>query len=68
MNTSITLQDLDEATAQWISEEAARRSVSVQTLILQLIRKGVSVEREGSQLQSYVDGIIVGSRLPDFVF
>lgn len=55
MRTSITIQDIDEATAKWINEEAKRRGVSIETLVLELIRRGISMERESSQLQAYHD-------------
>lgn len=55
MSAPITIQDLDEATAAWISEEASRRGVSVETIILQLIQKGIHLEQEQAQLPTYHD-------------
>ena len=55
MSTNITIQELDEATAKWISEEAERRGVSVESVVLELIHKGINVAQESSQLQAYHD-------------
>jgi len=55
MSTRITIQDMDEASAKWIREEAQRRGVSRETLILELIRRGISMERNSSQLGAYHD-------------
>jgi len=55
MNPPITIQDIDDATAKWISEEAKRRGVNVESLIVELIHKGMDVEREGAPLQTYHD-------------
>ena len=55
MNPPITIQDIDDATAKWISEEAERRGVNVESLIIELIHKGIGVEREGTPLKSYHD-------------
>jgi len=45
MNGAITIQDIDEATAAWITEEAERRHTSEELVILELIHKGMDVER-----------------------
>ncbi len=55
MSTEIKALNLDEATEKWIIAEAARLGVTVDQLILQLIQKGVSVERHSSQLNTYDD-------------
>ncbi|HST21821.1 MAG TPA: hypothetical protein VLR90_11920 [Blastocatellia bacterium] len=55
MNLPITIQDIDDATAKWLSEEAKRRGVNVESLIVELIHKGIGVEREGMPLKSYHD-------------
>jgi len=55
MGISITIENVDEATAKWIDEEAERRGISVEALTLQLIHKGISVEHKSLQLQTYHD-------------
>ncbi|MGH9897738.1 MAG: hypothetical protein ACRD4L_02665 [Pyrinomonadaceae bacterium] len=55
MSTAIIIQDIDETTAKWISDEAERRGVSVEALILELISKGIGVECEDAKLQTYHD-------------
>ena len=55
MSTNITIQDLDDVTAKWISEESERRGISVESLVLELIRKGINIDQETSQLQVYHD-------------
>ena len=55
MSTNITIQGLDDATAKWISEEAERRGVSVESLIVDLIRKGINIDQDTSQLPTYND-------------
>jgi len=55
MSAPITIQDLDEATAAWISEEAVRRGMSVEAFTRQLLQKGVHLEREQAQLPTYHD-------------
>jgi len=52
---AITLHDIDEATANWIREEAQRRRVSVESLAVELIHRGVDVERQAHQLPPYHD-------------
>jgi hypothetical protein len=55
MNVSITIQDLDEATVAWIHEEAKRRGMSVDMFVLQLIQKGIGLERKSSEPPIYND-------------
>jgi hypothetical protein len=55
MSTNITIEDLDDATAKWISKESERRGISVESLVLELIRKGIDIDQETSQLQAYHD-------------
>ena len=44
MNPPITIQDIDDATAKWIIEEAERRGINVESLIVELIHKGIDVD------------------------
>jgi hypothetical protein len=53
MSTPIVIDDIDEATVEWINQEAERRGVSTERFVLQLIRKAIFFER--SQLQTYHD-------------
>jgi len=55
MSTNITIQDLDDTTVKWISEEAERRGISVESLVVELIRKGINTDQETSPLQTYYD-------------
>ena len=55
MSEPITIQDIDEATAAWLSREAERRGMSVETLVLQLIRAGIETGLQNSQLQAHHD-------------
>jgi plasmid stability protein len=55
MSVSITIRDTDETTTRWINEEAARRGISVELLVVEIIHKGISIERESSQLHTYHD-------------
>ena len=55
MATEITIHNLDDATAEWISREAQRRGISIESLVLDLIRKGISIDRESSQMQTCHD-------------
>jgi hypothetical protein len=55
MSTNITIQDLDDTTVKWISEEAQRRGISVESLVVELIRKGINTDQETSPLPTYYD-------------
>jgi hypothetical protein len=55
MNTEITIQNLDDATEEWIREEAGRRGVTVDQLLLELIQTGISVERQSPPIPAYDD-------------
>lgn len=55
MSAPITIEALDESTAGWIAEEAKRRGVTIEELIIQLIEKAVSEERSSEQLHAYHD-------------
>lgn len=55
MSISITIQDIDDAATKWIKEEAERRGISVETLVVELIHRGIIVERESSHHQIYHD-------------
>ncbi|MEN3332452.1 MAG: hypothetical protein V7641_1817 [Blastocatellia bacterium] len=55
MSAPITIQNMDEATAKWIDEEAQRRGVSTEALVVELIHKGIDLERQESHPQTYHD-------------
>ena len=55
MSTNITIQNLDDTTSEWIGNEARRRGISVESLVVELIRKGMSTGQQTPQLQSYHD-------------
>ena len=55
MSDSIAITGMDKATARWISEEAARRGISAQSLIIEIIHKGVELERDRSRLSPFDD-------------
>ena len=52
---TITLKDLDKATAAWLREEAAKQSKSVEAVVLQLVRAGIVAEQNTSRLQVHDD-------------
>ena len=55
MPRSITIADVDDATARWLVEEAGRRSVSVESVAAQLLQRGVEWERRRAALPTYND-------------
>ena len=46
MKTSITIQNIDAAMANWLFAEAQKRNISVETLTLELLRKGMDNVKE----------------------
>ncbi len=48
MSAPITIKSVDDETANWISQEAERRGVDIQSLILDIFQKGIEVERRMS--------------------
>jgi hypothetical protein len=55
MRTSVTIQDIDNETANWINEQARQRGISIESLIIELIHKGITAERESVSPQAYHD-------------
>jgi hypothetical protein len=41
MSNSIAVANVDDATAKWLGEEAERRGISTESLIAEVIRKGI---------------------------
>ena len=52
MNTSVTIQKLDAATANWLFAEAQRLNQSVEALILEIIQKEINAEKKAVQRQT----------------
>lgn len=55
MSTAIVIQDIDDATAEWIREEAERRGIKEELLVLQLLRDGIRIANESSLTQQHHD-------------
>ena len=45
MSRTITIRDLDEASAAWIVKEAARRGIDEQAVLKELIHQGIDQEK-----------------------
>ena len=50
MNHSVTLQNLDEATGNWLFSEAQKRNVSLEAITLEIIRKGIDANNADAEL------------------
>ena len=55
MNEPITIQHLDDATAEWIEEQATQRGTDKETVVLQLIQRGLDLEQKKTALPKYHD-------------
>ena len=55
MNDPITIHHLDDASAEWIEEQASQRGVDKEEVVLQLIHRGIDVEQKKAQLPPYHD-------------
>jgi hypothetical protein len=55
MNEPITIQHLDDATAEWIEEQAAQRGMDKEAVVLQLIQRGIDLEQKKAALPKYHD-------------
>ena len=53
MSRSITIQNIDQATATWLREEATRRGISEADLVLELLHTIIGADREHLPLQTY---------------
>jgi hypothetical protein len=62
MPRSITIEDVDDATANWLVEEAGRRGVSVESIAGQLLQRGLEWERRRAALPTYDDLDALGVR------
>jgi flagellar biosynthesis/type III secretory pathway protein FliH len=52
MSTSITIQQLDAATANWLCAEAQRLNQSVEALILAIIQKEINTAQKAALRQT----------------
>lgn len=57
MNHSVTLQNLDEATGNWLFAEAQKRNVSVETLTIVLLHKGIEKEQEAVDRKAHFQAL-----------
>ncbi|MBV9788144.1 MAG: hypothetical protein JOZ51_08225 [Chloroflexi bacterium] len=55
MGSSLTIDELDTATTEWIAEEAQRAGVSEETIVRQLIYRGIEAERKRAAQQIHND-------------
>ena len=55
MPKSITIHDVDDATANWLTEEAKRQGTSVERVAGQLLRRALEWERRQAELPTYHD-------------
>jgi hypothetical protein len=55
INGSIIQSGIDEATARWLTEEAERRGVTAESLALEILREGVSAERDRGAGETFDD-------------
>ena len=55
MSRSITIHNVDDATAKWLVDEAQRRGMSVETVAGELLTRGLEWERRQAKLATYHD-------------
>ena len=55
MPRSITIHDVDDATANWLVEEAERQGLSVERVARKLLRRALDWERRQAELPIYHD-------------
>jgi hypothetical protein len=55
VNEPITIHRLDDASAEWIEEQASQRGVDKETFVVQLIHRGIDLEQKKAQLPTYHD-------------
>ena len=53
MNTSITIKNVEESVNNWIIEQARKRGLSAETIILETIRKEIRAENKSVSLPTY---------------
>lgn len=55
MNDPITIHHLDDASAEWIEKQASQRGTDRETIVVQLIHRGIDLEQKKTQLPLYHD-------------
>lgn len=55
MASALTIDNLDDATAEWLRREARRRGVGEQAVALYLIRQAITSMEEKTNLRTYHD-------------
>jgi hypothetical protein len=55
VNDPITIHHLDDASAEWIEEQASQRGVDKEEIVLHLIHRGINLEQKKAQLPTYHD-------------
>ena len=55
MMQPITIQNLDEETISWIDKKAHQRGITPESLVIELIRKGIQVDQQAVPLIRYRD-------------
>jgi len=55
VNEPITIRHLDDASAEWIEEQATQRGVDKETFVVELIQRGIDLEQRKGQLPTYHD-------------
>lgn len=51
----ITIQNLDEETISWIDKKAHQRGMTPESLVIELIRKGIQMDQKDISLIQYRD-------------
>jgi hypothetical protein len=55
MAKSITVQNIDDITAEWIEKKARNFGVTAETIVIRLIHKGIESDRKTAGFQIYSD-------------
>jgi hypothetical protein len=55
MNDPITIRHLDDATADWVEDQAARRGLDKETILLELIHRGLDLEQKKTEFPKFRD-------------
>lgn len=55
MASALTIDNLDDATAEWLRREARRRGIGEQAVALHLIRQAITLAEEKTKLKTYHD-------------
>jgi len=55
MMQAITIQSLDEETISWIDKKAHQRGMTPESLVIELIHKGIQIDQKATPLIKYRD-------------